>query len=373
MKIKRQLYCLVDKNNKPDYRYLFEDPQDASRKLRYIKNSTRGETIFLSKEKRDFFVDGVKRDFVSSEKKVQVRRGCWTSLKVKKLSLIDEIKPEKTTFKKVETAQAHQLDFSKQRAHGVEFSNPDLKLPSVIPIPNPFLGFDWEQSFLRTKTFAAVFATLCLVTITSIFYIHNQTSVKVTNQLVEAQIESTEKTVANQTKVLGAKDEKLANQFDEELDKFVVEALQQFEGIRAEELEHEVKKIVSGSPMEQMAPLIAKQDRTVAAFLIGIAKKESNLGRRVPVLNGQDCFNYWGYRAVRQRMGSGGHTCFNSPEDAIDTVAGRLKDLVQADIDTPQEMVLWKCGSNCYKDSGASKWIRDVNMFFSEINNKNEG
>jgi hypothetical protein len=68
-------------------------------------------------------------------------------------------------------------------------------------------------------------------------------------------------------------------------------------------------------------------------------------------------------------MGTGGHTCFDSPKDAVDTVAGRLQDLVQSDIDTPQEMVIWKCGSSCagHSEYSVNKWISDVEMYFEEI------
>ncbi|MDO8643841.1 MAG: hypothetical protein Q7S00_02595, partial [bacterium] len=78
-----------------------------------------------------------------------------------------------------------------------------------------------------------------------------------------------------------------------------------------EAYEDNVRKMVAGHPIEEMLPYIFEKDHLVAAFLIGIAKKESNWGKRVPVLNGQDCFNYWGYRGIRKMMGSGGHTCFN--------------------------------------------------------------
>ncbi len=90
----------------------------------------------------------------------------------------------------------------------------------------------------------------------------------------------------------------------------------------------------------------------------------------MPVLNGKDCYNYWGYRGIRKRMGSGGHTCFDSPEDAVKTVGGRISRLVKSGVDTPQEMVLWKCGSNCNATGGwaaAHKWISDVNMYYSKM------
>ncbi len=201
--------------------------------------------------------------------------------------------------------------------------------------------------------------------------IHYNTNMHIAELMMDSHASIAEKTIIAQTKVMGAKDEKLSRQFDQELDNFVLKTLQSFDNLKQEEFEQEINRIVKGSPMEQMTPFIAKQNRTVAAFMVGIAKKESNFGRRVPVLNGQDCFNYWGYRGIRPKMGSGGHTCFDSPEDAVNTVGGRLQRLVQADVDTPQEMVLWKCGSACASDPGARKWINDVSLYFSKIKDEN--
>lgn len=136
-------------------------------------------------------------------------------------------------------------------------------------------------------------------------------------------------------------------------------------------LESEIKKMVKGYPMEKMASSIAEQDRTVAAFIVAIGKKESAWGKRVPVLDGKDCYNYWGYRGKRELMGTGGHTCFDSPEDAVATVAKRIEALVEDyGRDTPEEMVVWKCGSNCAVTGGqtaANKWISDVTMYFDEL------
>lgn len=134
-------------------------------------------------------------------------------------------------------------------------------------------------------------------------------------------------------------------------------------------LESEIRQMVKGYPIEKMAPYIAEKDRTVAAFIVGIAKKESAWGKRVPVLNGQDCYNYWGYRQKRVLMGTGGHTCFNSPKDAVDTVAKRIETLVEEHgKDTPAKMVdTWKCGTSCEGDKGAGKWISDVTTYFNEI------
>ena len=373
MKIKREFYCLVDKNNKPDLRYLFEDQDEAQKKLHQVKNSIQGETLFLPNNRRDYFVDGVQRKFIEVGQKAEVRRGCWSSVQVKKAALVDNIKPE-TVFRSVKKSKAYNLEYSKKRIKERAAMISPIKMPSMpkIPVETAVPSFQinsWSQSFLRTKSLTGTLATLCLVAISSIFTINYKASNEMSDILMKAQAEATQKSLENQTKVLGAKDKKLADQFDGKFDEFVLSSLAQFETVKTEELEGEIMKIVANSPMEKMAPLIAKQDRKVAAFLIGIAKKESNLGRRVPVLNGQDCYNYWGYRGVRDRMGTGGHTCFDSPEDAIATVGGRLQRLVQSDVDTPAEMVLWKCGSNCASDSGASKWINDVNMYFQKIDN----
>jgi hypothetical protein len=139
-------------------------------------------------------------------------------------------------------------------------------------------------------------------------------------------------------------------------------------------LEKEIAEMVKGYPIEEMVPYIAKQDRTVAAFIVAIAKKESSWGQHVPVLNGQDCYNYWGYRGQRKLMGTGGHTCFNSPQDAVETIAKRITTLVEENgKDTPEKMVLWKCGSSCAATGGraaANKWVSDVDYVFKKFDMK---
>lgn len=138
------------------------------------------------------------------------------------------------------------------------------------------------------------------------------------------------------------------------------------------EFENKIREMVKGRPIEDMVPYIVKKDKIVAAFMIAIARKESSWGVRVPVLNGQDCYNYWGYRSQRKLMGTGGHTCFNSRKDAVDTVAKRLKTLaIDNEKNTPAKMVLWKCGSNCEATGGqaaADKWIEDVDEIFKKLN-----
>jgi hypothetical protein len=139
-----------------------------------------------------------------------------------------------------------------------------------------------------------------------------------------------------------------------------------------EEFEKDIRDMVKGYPIEKMVKDIVKKDRIIAAFLVSIAKKESDWGKHVPVLKGEDCFNYWGYKGKRKRMGTGGHTCFDSRKDAIDTVAKRLSTLVYKEkVNTPQKMVtVWKCGYDCSWDDPRNvvKWANDVDKYFRRLN-----
>lgn len=134
------------------------------------------------------------------------------------------------------------------------------------------------------------------------------------------------------------------------------------------ELQRQVEEMLEGYPMASMAPYIARENKQVAAYLVAIGKKESSWGEHVPVLNGEDCFNYWGFRKKQDRMGSGGHTCFDSPEEAVYIVAKRIKSLIKKGYDTPTEMVLWKCGRcDGPEAAGASKWIQDVDLYYNKM------
>lgn len=121
----------------------------------------------------------------------------------------------------------------------------------------------------------------------------------------------------------------LANANGDDEKPFEIEILSQFiDEEKQDKFEAEVRRMVAGYPIESMLPFILEKDRITATFLIGIAKKESNWGRRVPVLDGQDCYNYWGFRERRRLMGTGGHTCFNGKKDAVDSVSKRIENLI---------------------------------------------
>ncbi len=137
-----------------------------------------------------------------------------------------------------------------------------------------------------------------------------------------------------------------------------------------EAFEARARAMVKGYPIEKMLPEIFKQDRVVAAFLIAMAKQESQWGKRVPVLNGQDCLNYWGFRSKRARMGTGGHTCFDSIADAVQTVGHRVEELVyKYNRTTANRMIIWKCGYSCdgHDPYNVASWKRTVQMYYDKL------
>jgi len=132
--------------------------------------------------------------------------------------------------------------------------------------------------------------------------------------------------------------------------------------------EKKIKKVTKGYPIEEMAPYISRKKKRTASFLVAIAKKESNWGRHAPKKNGRECFNYWGYRGSENPTASG-YSCFDSPQHAVNVVGRRINKLVSQKVDTPKEMILWKCGglSCARKDRGAAKWIWDVEKYYQKI------
>lgn len=135
------------------------------------------------------------------------------------------------------------------------------------------------------------------------------------------------------------------------------------------ELEGRMNRLVSGYPIEEMTPFISQKDRLSAAFLVAIAKKESNWGKFSPQKDGRNCYNYWGYRGTYNQTDSG-YSCFDNPEQAVDVVGKRIKDLTEKEIDSPAKMVLvWKCGWDCSSHSffSVKKWEWDVGFYFRKI------
>jgi hypothetical protein len=139
------------------------------------------------------------------------------------------------------------------------------------------------------------------------------------------------------------------------------------------ELSTTIRDLTAGYPLEAMAPMIAEYDRSVAALIVGIAKKESDWGKHVPLdKDGADCFNYWGYKGAGTRGVAMGHGCFGSKEEAVMIVGNRLKQLVALrETSAPADMIIWKCGSSCqgHSDESVKKWINDVSLYYNRIAN----
>ncbi|MGK2848533.1 MAG: hypothetical protein ACSLEX_00440 [Minisyncoccota bacterium] len=137
------------------------------------------------------------------------------------------------------------------------------------------------------------------------------------------------------------------------------------------ELLETIQRLTAGYPLMDMAPAIARYDRNIAGLIVGIAKKESNWGRRVPRdIDGTDCYNYWGYKGAGMRGRVMEHGCFGSPEEAVQVIGDRLKVLVALrQTSDPKNMVIWKCGSSCRNHSSASvqQWIDDVTLYYNNI------
>lgn len=140
------------------------------------------------------------------------------------------------------------------------------------------------------------------------------------------------------------------------------------------ELSLELLGLLSGYPIADMIPAMVKQDRSVAAFLVGIAKKESDWGKHVPRVSGKDCYNYWGYKGKGGRGSvAGGYACFASPEEAVTTVGGKINYYVYTkNMNTPAKMITWKCGSSCagHDPKSVSGWIGSVDTYYRKITQK---
>ena len=134
--------------------------------------------------------------------------------------------------------------------------------------------------------------------------------------------------------------------------------------------EKQIAEMLEGYPMEKMIPALMKEDIGIAAFVVSIAKKESNWGKRVPVLNGEDCFNYWGYRGGGEKVTHDNYTCFDTPDEAVQVISARITELAKGQkLDSPKKMIVWKCGSTCagHSPEGVRKWIADVSLYFNKI------
>jgi hypothetical protein len=138
---------------------------------------------------------------------------------------------------------------------------------------------------------------------------------------------------------------------------------------RKNEMKKQIYQLVGNSPIKDMVPSIIKLDGRVAAFVIGIAKKESDWGKHAPTQSGKTCYNYWGYKGFGSRGVSMGYACFGSPEEAVNIVGKRIEKLVFNNINEPRKMLVWKCGSSCagHDPAGVQKWVSDVSLYYGKV------
>ncbi len=136
-------------------------------------------------------------------------------------------------------------------------------------------------------------------------------------------------------------------------------------------LERTLGRMVAGHPMENMVPFIAQQDPMTATFLVSIAKQESNWGKHSPKdEDGRDCYNYWGYRGQTENVTPSGYSCFRTPKEAVKVVGKRLNRLIfDYELDTPKELLVWKCGSSCagHDQADVARWQNTVGMYSEKI------
>lgn len=141
------------------------------------------------------------------------------------------------------------------------------------------------------------------------------------------------------------------------------------ENSKENDLQKEVARIVKGTPMSAMVDAISGKSRPVAAFIVGIAMKESKFGVYSPKLAGRDCFNYWGFKGGGKTT-SGGYSCFSSPDEAVNAVGNKIEKMVAKGVRSPAQAISWKCGSSCagHGQANVQKWISDVGINFYKIN-----
>lgn len=336
------MFCFVDFRNRPQYKYTFSSCEKAQEYLRKIQNNPLGATVIHADGRREYFASGVPANLLESQSNLQIKKGCHVKYKIRPLAILDGIagKP--------------------QKRQSSNFEN--WKMKSVSPL-----------FMLGNLKFSACLLIISL-TAFSFSYIFQKNL---------GQSAAAEEMSASGGVVLGAMDDKngessrnLTDIGEENLqladEEVILNLIAKIDDEKHADFAREISTYIKGRPMESMAPYIAKQPRIVAAFLVGIAMKESKFGVYAPHdANGRDCHNYWGYRGPENTTASG-YSCFNSPEHAIQVVGKKINKLVAQGISNPAEMISWKCGSTCagHGAENVRKWIADVGVNFYKLNAK---
>jgi len=345
------MFCFVDFRNRPQYKYKFRSREKAREYLRKIQNNSLGATIVHTDGRREYFEGGMPAHFKipalgspAGKDNFRILKGCHVKYKIRPLAVLDGIFSDRQEEEKSSIAKS--IAGWKTRSASPLFMLGNMKFSACLLIIS-LATFSFSYIFQKNLGQSAAAEQL-----------QNSSGI-VLGATTDAKIENTPQD--SETSSLQLADEEM-----------IMNLLTKIDDEKSADFKNEILQYIKGRPMEDMAPYIAKQPRIVAAFLVGIAMKESKFGVYAPRdAKGHDCHNYWGYRGPENTTASG-HSCFNSPEHAIQVVGKKINKLVAGGISNPAEMISWKCGSSCagHGAENVRKWIADVGINFYKLNTK---
>jgi hypothetical protein len=335
------MFCFVDFRNRPQYKYTFHSREKAREYLRKIQNNPLGATIIHADGRREYFSSGVPTNLLKSGNGFRIKKGCHVKYKIRPLAVLDSIASNRKKEESSNISNWRSLKSSPLFMLG------NLKFSACLLIIS-LTAFSFTYIFQKNFGQSAAAEEL-------------QASGGIVLGATDSQIDDAGAQLADNSNPLQLADENI-----------VMNLIAKIDDEQHADFTNEILAYVKGKPMEDMAPYIAKQPRIVAAFIVGIAMKESKFGTYSPHdANGNDCHNYWGYRGPENTTASG-YSCFATPEAAVTAVGGRIARLVDGGRTNPAEMVVWKCGASCSWDDPANvrSWIADVGINFYKLNNK---
>jgi len=335
------MFCFVDFRNRSQYKYTFHSREKAREYLRKIQNNPLGATVIHADGRREYFSGGLPENLLKARKNLQIKKGCHVKYKIRPLAAMDGI------ASKHEKEKSSNISNWKSLKSSPLFMLGNLKFSACLLIVS-FVAFSSVYFFQKNLGQSAAAQDL-------------QNSGGIVLGAADNQADDSNARLAEDNTSLQLADADV-----------VMNLIATIDDEKHADFTKEILTYLKGRPMEDMAPYIAKQPRTVAAFIVGIAMKESKFGVYAPHdANGNDCHNYWGYRGPENTTASG-YSCFNTPEAAITAVGRRIARLVDQGASNPSEMVVWKCGASCSWDNPANvrSWIADVGINFYKLNSK---
>ena len=335
------MFCFVDFRNRPQYKYTFHSREKAREYLRKIQNNPLGATVIHADGRREYFASGVSPNLLKSGSDFRIEKGCHVKYKIRPLAVMDGIASNRSKGKTSNISNWKSLKSSPLFMLG------NLKFSACLLIIS-ITAFSFTYLFQKNFGRSAMAEEL-------------KNSGGIVLGATDSQVDDSSAQLTDDSNPLQLADEDI-----------VMNLISKIDDEQHADFTNEILTYVKGRPMEDMAPYIAKQPRIVAAFIVGIAMKESKFGVYAPHdANGNDCHNYWGYRGPENTTASG-YSCFATPEDAITAVGRRIARLVDQGASNPSEMVVWKCGASCSWDNpeNVRSWIADVGINFYKLNAK---